>query len=97
MACKRTLRGQRRSEDHERNNADGQVDIKDPAPRPVRGEVTTDEWTSNRSEAESRAENALITSAGTRRHDVSDHGLGRDGESASAEPLNRAKQDQVTH
>src|SRR5689334_8855741 len=63
----------------------------------MRGEVTADEWTSNRSEPESRAENSLVTSACARRHNVSDDRLRRDHESAAAKSLNGAKDDQMTH
>src|SRR5689334_17206067 len=63
----------------------------------MRGEVTADEWTGDRSHAESRAENSLVTSASAWRHDVGDDGLGRHHESAAAESLDRAKHDQVRH
>ena len=84
--------------DHEqRERADRQVDVEDPAPGEVVDEEAADQRPDHRGDAEHRAEHALVLAAVARRDDVADDGDRRHQQAARAEALEAAERDQLGH
>ena len=84
--------------DHEeRDRADRQVDVEDPAPREVVDEEAAEQRADDRRHAEDGAEEALVLAAVARRDDVADDGDRRREQAAGAETLQRAERDQLGH
>jgi hypothetical protein len=88
---------ERDSDDRQRNEADGDVDIEDPAPRCVVDEKAADQRSGDAAEAEDRAERALVAPAIAWRDDVADDRLREDDEPAAANALQRAERDELAH
>ena len=86
------------SGDHgERHDADGHVDVEDPAPGQVVDEHPAEQRPDDAREAEHRAEQAHVTAALARRDDVAHDGLRADHQAARAQALDRAERDQLEH
>ena len=82
---------------HERDGADRQVDVEDPAPGEVVDEEAAEQRPDDRRDAEDAAEVALVLAALARRDDVADDGERRHHQAAGAEALQRAERDQLAH
>ena len=84
--------------DHgERDEADRQVDVEDPAPGEVVDEEAAEQRPDHGRDAEDPAEVALVAAAFAGRDDVPDHGDRDHDQAAGAEPLDRAETDQLGH
>ena len=84
--------------DHrERDQADRQVDVEDPAPGQVVDEEPTEQRPDHCRDAEDGAEEALVATAVARRDDVADDGDRDHEEAAAAQSLDRPKDDQLGH
>ncbi len=82
-------------EDHQRREAERDVDVEDPAPARVRGEEAADQRPGDAGDPEDAAEEADVLAALAGRDDVADRGLGAHHQPAAAEPLDRAERDQL--
>src|SRR5581483_5116046 len=90
-------RVEHRRDHEERERADGEVDVEDPAPREVVDEEPAEQRPDHGRDAEHRAEQALVAAALPRRDDVADDGDRRRQQAARAEALQRAERDQLRH
>ena len=88
----RRVRRQHGGDHDQREDADRQVDVEDPAPGQVVDEETADQRADDGGDAEHGAEEALVAPALARRDQVADHGDGDDDQPAAAEPLQRAEE-----
>ncbi len=85
------------ADDEQRERADRQVHVEDPAPAEVVDEEAAEQWADHGRHTENRAEHSLVAPALARRNEVADDGNRRDEESAGAESLERAEADQLDH
>ena len=84
--------------DHgQREEAERQVDVEDPAPREVVDEEAAEQRAGDDRDAEDAAEEALVAAAVARRDEVADDGHRDDDQAAAAEPLDRPERDQLRH
>ena len=84
--------------DHrEREQAQRQVDVEDPAPGEVVDEEPAEERPDHGRDAEDGAEETLVFAPLAWRHDVPDHGHRRHDQAAAADPLEGAERDQLAH
>jgi hypothetical protein len=81
----------------ESGRADGQVDVEDPAPGKRVGDDAAEEGSGHAAGGEDGAEEALVFAAFARDDEVADGGLREGDESARAESLQRAKEDELEH
>ena len=88
---------QHRRNDEERHDADGHVDVEDPAPRHVLGEESAGKWAEDARETEDGAEVAHVAATLTRRDDVTDDRLRTDHQSSGTSTLDGATQDEFEH
>ena len=87
-----------REDDHgQRDDPDRDVDIEDPAPAHVVGQVAADQRARDGRDAEYGADEAYILAPLTRRHHVPDDRLRPDHQAAGAHALQRAEGDQLVH
>ena len=93
----RRARRQHGRDDYHCQDAGRQVDVEDPAPAQLIDQEAADQRADDGGGAEHRAEEALVTPALARRDEVADDGDGDDDQSAAADPLDRAKDDQLHH
>ena len=84
-------------DDGERDHADGQVDVEDPAPADTVHEEAAEKWPRDARHAEDGAERALILAAFAGRHHVADDCLGEHQETAATQALKGAEADQFAH
>ena len=89
------MRLERRVDDGERQQAERQVDVEDPAPAELVDDEATEQRAEHRREAEDAAEETLVAAALARWDDVADDGDGGDDEAAAAEALDDAEGDQL--
>ena len=82
-------------DDGERDDADGQVDVEDPAPAEVLGEEAAEQRPEHAGRAEDRAEQALVLAALARRDEVADDRHRQHHQPAAAEALEGAEGDQL--
>src|SRR5688572_11930906 len=97
MADASRLRWKRDREHDEREQAEREVDVEDPAPGEVRREVAAEEGSGDARHAEHCAEDALIPAAIARGDDVADDRLRRYHQPAPAEALDGAVDDELRH
>ncbi len=83
--------------DHHGKHADRHVHVEDPAPRETRDEEPAEQRARHRRNREDGADQAHVAAALARRDDVGDDRLRADHEAAGADPLQRAKADQLVH
>ena len=88
---------QDRGDHDEGDDAERQVDVEDPGPGEMVDEEAADQGPDDGRDAEHRSHQAAVAPALARRNDVADDRLRRDHERAAAEPLDRAKGDQLGH
>lgn len=88
---------QRDCNHRQRKRSQGKVDVEDPAPGKVCGEVPAQERPRHAGNAEHRAENALVLAPFARRNDVAHYSLRGDHYAAATQPLHRAEQNQLHH
>ena len=88
---------ERPADDQDRQNAERQVDVEDPAPAQMLDEIAADQRPEHGRDAEHAADQTLIPAALARRDDVADHRHRRDHQPAAAEPLHGAERDQLAH
>ena len=88
-------RRQRRGEHEERNDAERQVHVEDPAPAKRGRQEPPEQRTGDAREAEHRAEQARVAATFARRDHVADRGLGTYHQPAASETLQRAERDQL--
>ncbi len=81
--------------DHERGEADRDVDEEDPAPAGTVGEEATQHGTQHAGRAEDRTEVAAVTATLTRRDDVADGGQGEGEQTTATEALDGTEGDQL--
>src|SRR5262245_57202523 len=81
----------------QRDNAEWQVDVEDPAPGRSVGDPPTDDWTEDERGSEDAAEAPLPLGALTRSEEVSNDGDGGRHQAACADTLERAEEDQLLH
>ena len=81
----------------DRERADGQVDVEDPAPGEVVDEEAAEQRAGDRRDREDGADQAHVAAALARRDDVGDDRLRADHESAGADSLQRPEADQLPH
>ena len=86
-----------RADHPERDRADRQVDVEDPAPGEVVDEEAADQRPDHARNAEDRAEEALVAAALAGRDDVADHGDRGHDQPARAEALDRTEGNQLDH
>src|SRR6266576_3136483 len=87
-----------RHEDHgERETADRQVDVEDPAPARVVDNEPTDKRADDRGAREDRADQPLIAPAVPGRDDHPDHREGQREDPSGSDALNGAEDDQLPH
>ena len=82
---------------HQRERAERQVDVEDPAPREVVDEEAAEQRADHGRDAEDSAEEALVLAPLARRDDVADDGHRRHDQAAAADPLEGAERDQLAH
>ncbi len=84
--------------DHEEgDDADGKVDVEDPAPAEVFGEEPAEERSQDARRAEHRPEQALVLAAFAGRHEIADDRHGQHHQAAAAQSLDRAEADELGH
>ena len=83
--------------DHQRGEADGQVDVEDPAPAGPVGEPAAQQRAGHRGDAEHGPEVALVAAALAGRDDVADDAEGDREQAAAADALDGAEDDQLAH
>ncbi len=83
--------------DDEGQDADGDVDVEDPAPRQMVDEEAPGQRSADAGEGEDPAEVALVATAFAGAHDVADDGHGQGHESAAAESLDGPEGDELVH
>src|SRR6185503_4061915 len=95
----RTLdpRRERRADHGERNDSQRDVDVEDPAPGEMRGEVSADQRPGDARKPEHRAEDSLVATALARWKNVADDRLTGDDQASAAETLYGAEDDQLRH
>ncbi len=86
-----------RADHQQREQAERQVDIEDPAPGGVLHQKTADQRADHRRQAENAAEQPLIAAAVGGRDDVGDRRHADHHQAAAAEPLQAAHQHQLGH
>ncbi len=84
-----------RADHQQREQAERQVDIEDPAPGGVLHQKTADQRADHRRQAENAAEQPLIAAAVGGRYDVGDRRHADHHQAAAAEPLQAAHQHQL--
>src|SRR5687768_10314314 len=97
MADASRLRWKRDREHDEREDAEREVDVEDPAPGELRREVAAEQRAGDAGDAEDGAEDPLVAPAVARRDDVADDGLRGDHEPATAEALHGTEDDELQH
>src|SRR5205823_2555146 len=83
--------GHRQPDDDERETADRQVDVEDPAPGRVVDDQPADRRADDRGGREGRADQALVAAAVARRDDVADRGDRERDQAARANALDPAE------
>src|SRR5919202_2683261 len=83
--------------DDQRDDADGDVHVEDPAPGGVIGEEPTEQRTHNTGEPEGRTNVALVASTLPRRDDIADDRLRQHDQPATTDALQRPKGDELPH
>jgi hypothetical protein len=81
----------------QRSRADRQVNVEDPSPGERVGDDAAEERPRHAARGEDAAEQALVAAPFAWRDDVADGGLGQRHQASRAEPLQRAKEDQLEH
>jgi len=89
--------GDGHGDDHERDGADRNVDVEDPAPGEVVDENATEQRADDARRAEDGPEQPLVAAPLAGRHDIADDRLGADEQAAPAEPLDRPEGDELGH
>jgi hypothetical protein len=82
---------QRRRDHENRDYAERDVDVEDPPPRDVSGEVPANQRARDTRKSKHRAENPLVPAAIARGNHIANNGLRGHYEPATAESLNRAE------
>ena len=88
---------QHRRGDHQRGQADGQVDVEDPAPAGPVGQPAAQQRAGHAGDAEHGPEVALVAAALAGRDDVADDAEGDREQAAAADALEGAEGDQLAH
>ena len=84
-------------DDDERDGADRDIDVEDPAPGELLDEDAAEQRSDDARDAEDGAEEPLVAAALAGRDDVADDRLGADHQPAAAETLDRPEGDQLDH
>ena len=84
-------------DDQDREHADREVDVEDPAPGDLVDEEAAEQRPGDRGDGEDRADQAHVTPALTGRDDVSDDCLRTHHQAAGAYPLEEPEADQLAH
>src|SRR5205823_13767925 len=80
-----------------RCDAEGQMDVEDPAPGQLRREVAAEKRAGDAGEAEHGAKDSLVATAVSRWDKVADDRLCRNDKPPAAESLHGAKENQLGH
>ena len=89
-------RGKRPANDRQREEAERQIDVEDPAPTQVLDKKPADQRANHGREPEDPAEDALVAAALARREEVADDRHRGHDQAAAAEALHRAENDSST-
>ena len=84
-------------DDRERDGADRDVDVEDPAPGELLDEDAAEQRADDARHAEDRPEQSLVAAAFAGRDDVADDRLGADHQAAAAEALDGPEGDELDH
>ena len=90
-------RGEREEHDDDGEDADRDVDVEDPAPAEIVGEIATDDGTDDRGDAEDPGKDALQPGALGRRVEIGDGSEHAREENAAEDSLKRAERDELGH
>src|SRR5205814_7866858 len=90
-------RGQGHKADEDREDADGDVHVEDPAPAEVVGEIPADRRSDHRGDAEDAPEDALELRAFRGRVQVTDRREDAREEDSAEDSLNAAEGDELRH
>src|SRR5437660_5478068 len=92
-----TRGGQRNGDHNQRDRANREINVEDPAPGEVIDKEPSKQGPGNACEAIDCAEHALVATALTWRYDIRNDGLGEHNQSTASQPLQGAKKNQFGH